>query len=511
VSLPELWRSESADISLCVRIGEAGGMVGGAMNVRAWLATLILFVSATKVFGGPKDETPDTSSDVYVDGTTGFSLRPPNGWQYARERTSEGRGLTVLRMIGAAGPGKWQQIIVRQTAVTKRQPADQTMKQVADAMELEFSNVEIQSQQTQQIAGARGGIISAAYMREGGRKLRIEAFVDAGPRSMLWLAYDGPADKSVGGETIFNEVLGSLELRKPRLNENELSSALDAGSAWLSSLDAKALEPIRNIDQTLRIEADGKAIGYLTLQSSRGQHEGSPGVDLRERVWTFEPEGRVRRVQQNIFISDDLQREKWTSSTTVLVPALGDRQAYFEVALEEGLRTGDLLLSNQTYQINQPEVSNPALKLPNSYMPRAIVRLLPMLGGEVEKPRRMAFTVFDHRIADLVVKIVEFKGRAKRDGDGDDELFRVDEQEGVAGEPSSVYVDKDGAVKFVRSGSFKMSAWKRKDAERQFGDRVAKAQAQMDEMERAYQETGRRFGRQAGQQPPVRQKTKSGR
>ena len=459
--------------------------------------------------GDPQREDRDSGADAYVDGTTGFSLTPPKDWQVARERTVEGRGLTVLRMIGSAGPNQWQQILVRQAAISTRQPVDQTLRQVADALELEFSNVAVQSQQTQQIAGVAGGLISATYMREGGRKLRIEAFVETGPRSMLWLVYDGPADRAAGGETVFNELLGSLVLRKPSLSEDELATALEAGKEWLSSRGAKDIERMRNIDETLRIEVDGKPVGFLTLEAVRSEHEGKAGNELRERGWTFDPRGSVQRVQRNLFISDDMHRERWQTSTTVLVPPSGDRPAYLEVAMEEALRSDDLLLSNQSYQLNQPAISNPALKLPKTYMPRAIVRLLPMLAGDVDKPRRMAFTVFDHRIADLLVKIVEFKGPAKLSGKANESLFRINEQEGAAGEPLSVYVNKDGIVQFARSGRVKMSAWKRKDAEKQFGDRVAKAQAQMDAMERAYQETEQRFGRPA--KPPPHNKTKSGR
>ena len=104
-------------------------------------------------------------AEPYVDGSYGFSIRPPNGWRLVRQRVPERRGATLLRMVQSLGGGNTHQIVLKHTTTTRAVPMNDMLREVADTLSLEFSEIDIHSQQVQEIAGRPGGYISATMTR----------------------------------------------------------------------------------------------------------------------------------------------------------------------------------------------------------------------------------------------------------------------------------------------------------------------------------------------------------
>jgi hypothetical protein len=222
-------------------------------------------------------------------------------------------------------------------------------------------------------------------------------------------------------------------------------------------------------------------------------------VRIAERGWTFEPEGRARSVDSVAFLGNDFSDERWRTRVTTLVPAAAGLAAFLEAGIEEGLRSKDVLVSSQSYSYGRPLVENPALRLPRTYLSRAILRLLPRMVKDLGAPRRMAFTMFDHTRADLVMRIVEIKGAADLPtGAAGTNAFRIDEREGLAAEPSSLYVDATGRLLHAQSGKTTMTPASKEEMERIFGRRVAEADRQISQLEQAYAKDEERFRRGSG-------------
>ncbi len=440
-------------------------------------------------------------AEPYIDGTFGFSIQPPPGWQIVPLRKQDKNELVLLRLLQVLPDGRFSEISVRQTSLPQRQPMNDLLKQRAGELELQFSNAKIHAQQVQPIAGRPGGSLTATYWRENREHLRIEALIDAGRRQYIRLIWVSPLEMRDEGEALFARVVASFQLLRDQVTEQELRAALQAGQEWLESLTAKKLHAALLADELLRIQHDGKTIGFIRVQQVAEPFEKREGVRVRERGWTFEPDGRIRRIQNSMFLSDDLKYERWRTSITTLVPRRGDAPQTLEVVLEEGLRTDRYLLSNQCYDILAPAIENPSLTLPKTYLSRGLVRMMPRLVDDLAKPQRLGFTFFDHRMADLVLRVVDFRGPVESIPDGavvtgSSRVFQIDEREGLASNPSELFVDERGRTVLARVGKLTLTPTTEKEMEELFLTRVTAAEGAMTELEAQANEAMQgRFGR----------------
>ena len=145
----------------------------------------------------PAQAGPDARplAEPYVDGSYGFSIRPPSGWRLVRQRIPETRGATLLRMVQSLGAGRNHQIILRHTATTKTLPISEMLRELADTLSLEFSNFDIHSQQVQEIAGRPAGYLSATITRSTVLRPALKAASRAA--SQTWLTKRGtPPERS---------------------------------------------------------------------------------------------------------------------------------------------------------------------------------------------------------------------------------------------------------------------------------------------------------------------------
>lgn len=445
-------------------------------------------------------------ADAYVDGTFGYSINPPKGWQITRQRVPERRGVTLLQMTDRVSPTLTQEIVLKQSSTTQKVAMDEMLKRISDALELEFSDVNILAQQTQQIAGRPGAILSASFFREGVKRLRLEAVIEHKPQSYYVLLYNGPLALRAKSEPLFHRVLGSIRLLADQVDETRMKEALEAGVRLLRSISGEQLKAAVLPEEFLKFESEGRTIGFVAVYQAESTWQpsskpgaadrGYPGIRIRERGWTFEKDGRARRLQNSMFISYDLKHERWKTSVTTLVPATGNQPEYLDIALEEGLRTGDVLLTNQTYSMGAPAEANPALQLPETYVPRAVIRLLPRLIDDLAKKQSFAFVTFDHGRAGLVARVIECQGEDAAAGiPSKDGVFRLEDREGLAADPTKLYVDASGRTLLVKTGPLTMTRVEGMELARLFSDRIDAAQKRMAELEEVYNKEDARVGR----------------
>lgn len=433
--------------------------------------------------------------EPHVDGTYGYSICPPNGWQVVRQRAAQGRSVALLRIVNAADQTRGGELTVRRMLMPRADAVGKVLDRIYHGLELEFADVRVLSQQVQEIAGRPGGLLAATYWHDGIRQLRLHAIIERGPGAYYELLYVGPSAGGREREDLFHLVLGSFRVLEDRLSKTHLAEALAAGRAWMSSLSADDFRGPMLASQVLRIDVDGQARGYLRLSQEAGRSHGRDGVRLSERSWLFEPGGRVHRTQSNVFVSYDLEGGAWKTSTTVLVPASQRGRAFIENVLEEGLRSQQMVLSSQALGLDRPVVQNPALQMPKTYIPRGLMRMLPLLIGDLARPRRLAFVEFDHQRCDTVVRVVELKGRSVSEvSPTAGETFLIELYEAPAGEPSKMHVDRAGRLVSVRIRNTTMVAAPEAALEKRFGRRVAEAGLEMARLEEEHDRAVRRFG-----------------
>ncbi len=439
----------------------------------------------------------DALAASYVDGTYGFSIRPPRGWDLDRQLARESRGVRLLRMVNAVSQNRTEEMRLNRIAGEKQPAAamEETLQRTARSLELEYSRVDILSQQVQEVAGRAGGVVTALIWTEGFEHLRLVGIVQAEPGIQIVLTYDGPSELRQSREALFQLVLGSLKLLVDASSEGKFEEALQEGAAWLSGLNRAAMERAIGPDEFFEIRLEDEPIGAVRVERADYAWKKRPGVRVRERGWTFEPDGRICRSQTTLFVGFDLRSERWKTSVTTLIPAKGDLPERLENAWEEGLRDGDVLLSSQAYQLGQPPTENPPLRLPPTYAPRAVVRVLPRLLDDLDTKRTIGFMVFDHQRAGLVLRTVTLKGPSQLPvgASVEGKVFRIEEREGVSTEPSDVYVDDKGRVLRIKTGKLTLVPIEAKDLEVRFGKRVAETEEKMTRLEEQYQATQERF------------------
>jgi hypothetical protein len=443
-------------------------------------------------------------ADPYVDGSYGVSIQPPKGWTLVRQQQPESHGITVLRLVDRVSTSRVQEMILKRTSTTKAMPIAEMLDRVAGSLELEFSGVKVLSQQVQTIAGKPGAVLAATFTSEGVSQLRLQGIIELRPQQYYVLLYNGPAELRDKSEPLFNRVLNSIRLLGEELDEAGTAAASAAGIKWMSNITADDLVKAARPEEFLEVKIDGESVGVVIIQQGAHAWRDHPGVRIEERGWTFDKNGQVRRLQSSMFLSGDLRDERWKTSVSTLIPAEGDKPERLENAWEEGVREADILLSNQTYQLSEPPHENPSLRLPKTYVPRVISRLLPRLIGDPSKPARYVFTSFDHQKVGLTLRIVELKGPSEvPEGAGPDKVYRIDEREGVA-EPSSLYVDDTGRLLFMQSGKLTMRPAPREELEKRFADRIDASEAAMARLEKQYQESQDRFMK--SRPPPAKKK-----
>jgi len=470
---------------------------------------LILLLIASQVGPGTGDAT---LGEPIVDGTYGYSIRPPRNWQVVRQRRSEPRGfvlgsrdVSLVRMIEQGQSGRLHEISLRQAtlpgprdAKVAKRTLDDLLKDMRAALSLEFNDVRVASQQAQTVSGRPVGVLATTYKSEGVDTFFIQAAIDISPTVYYVLACNGPAAERTALEPVFHQVLASFKLLTDRLDKKKAQEAMSAAATWLKSITPESLAKSITPESYFLIELDGKPAGFVGVQQAAvTRKDMGRGIEVHERGWLFTDAGVARRHDQLLFVSENLERESWKNIIASLVPADKGRPQRLDVAEEEGIRTREALLSSQCYQTGMSPTANPALQLPPSYISRGIIRMFPRLIGELDRPRMLVFAHFDHGRAGLVFLIEELKGLTEPPENTPvrGNVYLIEEREGLAAEPSRIYVNEKGEVVLVKLGTMTMRRSALPELERQFTGRVKAAERTMEELKRLYEEEQERLER----------------
>jgi len=434
-------------------------------------------------------------AEPILDGSYGYTVRPPTGWQVRRIRSRVGSAVTLLEMLERIGPYQSHTLCIQRATGLEGEQIDAVLQRYFEGLASAYSDVTVEQPRARTISQKPGLSIAATYMADGERTLRIQAGVEVRPRQFLMLLYQGPAAIRSTVEPIFDRVLETLTLVPDAYDANALRAAGEEGIVWLKNVGGSSLKKAIVPESFYRIEADGKVVGFMAVMEQEIEHDRRPGIEVRERFWTFQPDGVVQRIQTNAFISLDLRNEDWKDSFCTLIPGKGDQPNRMLATLEEAVRVDNTLLSTQAYSLDQGSTANPPFELPPTYLSRPVARMFPRLTSRLDKPRLIALAIFDQSRSDIVMRIVELKGEEAVPGGSKTSgpTYRIDQRDGPASPPSTTYVDENGIVLLIQAGGMTMRPTTRDAVERLFTDRILKAEKAMAAEEAKYNKESGRF------------------
>ncbi len=443
----------------------------------------------------------------YIDGTFGFSIRPPADWMMLRERKANAVGVTVLRLHLQIAQGILAEISVRICQTNKAVTVESTLDELAAGIKKDMPNPVIAEKAVRTLGGKPSGYLAASFVLGGQPTTLLETIIQARRSEYYLIQFSGPTSVAPQLEPIYHAVVGSFRMLEDDSTNELIRDALLAANDWMNGLSTARLESIKRVETWMGVHRAGKLIGYMQIVSdvtdmptivSAGDPARSrkiSGVGVFEQGWTFEPDGSAQRVVNEMFLTPDRALERWKQTTLIWSPASGKTSADVNVAVEEGALESGKLFTSQRFGAAAASIPNDPEKAPKTYVPRALVRLLPQLIGDLGKRRLLAFHEYDHEAKGLALRTVEFRDpvKVKVGPAAGKTYFVLREREGLSGPPTDIYVNESGRIVKIVTGLTMLKVMRREDLEREFLPRVEAAEKGVGEVEREYNQYRDRF------------------
>jgi hypothetical protein len=444
-----------------------------------------------------------TLGEPYRDGTFGFSIRPPCGWQVIRERKVLNVGLTVLRLVNQAALGRTFEFSVRLSQTPEPITFQSALDELSQALMAEQKNTVINETRSRTIAGKSAGFLSASFDLDGQRTIFLATIVQSRPQQYILILYSGPLDTGSVIQPVYDAVVDSFRILDDEKSDETLRRALLDGTDWLNALTPARLRALPTFDTWLGAYQGSELVGFREvgtefgeivtgvrrLPNGKEQLLKLEGVRVREQGWIFAPNGACRREFNEMFVTEDLQIERWRNVTLLYSPASAGRRADVSLSLEEGAKESGQIITSQRYGVAAPPTPNPPIPAPPTYAPRALLAVLPQLAGDLGNRRLLAFHEFDHAIRGMVVRTVELLGPTpSRDATSTRKFYRLRQREGLVGPPMDAYTTPTGRVVKLTGGALTFKLTKREKLHEVFARRIEEAEKAIADVDREYVE-----------------------
>ena len=209
---------------------------------------------------------------------------------------------------------------------------------------------------------------------------------------------------------------------------------------------------------------------------------GTTGVQIIERGWLFESAGDIKRVENDLFVSNDLTQERWINRVHQIGVATQQRSRGYALTQVEGVRQHDTLLVSHSAGPAPRLSGNKAFELSSDYIPQVLIRLLPrfLVGGKAEP---VAFTCYDTQGGALLTRrfdpigwdVVELDGKSVS-------AYRLEDRLGLTAEPAVMWVDRQGRLLRVRTGPIDMILTDKSRIDLLYATRRAEAETQLKQL-----------------------------
>lgn len=413
---------------------------------------------------------------AYVDGSFGFSIRPPAGSTGFREKqTADSGDLEIVRFVNV--PLQWS-LAVRLSTTTRPLDVKATVEGITGNLGARNKDLEVLRGEAARVAGRDGVRYAASFTAEGTPWLRQQAVTPARANEYFVIVFIAPMSDREAAEAVFDKVVASFEILRDERAQARIQAALDRGAALLKSATGGRPDVAAHVveESYLRCLMSGRDIGFVRINERATVLDHRKGVQIREWGWLFNLDGSITHLQQDMFLSADLSFERWENRIHALPAAAPDATPVLLIDLENAIRQDDQLGVAYLPKPNSPDKKDKVIRVEPSYASAAWNVLFPRL-VDLQKPETYAFSLYKSDRRGLVLQTLEVIGPAQTLVNGQTiSTIKIEDSEGLLPPKTETYVDRQGRIVRVVAGQLEMVATTREFVETTYTAKVTDAQ-----------------------------------
>jgi len=412
--------------------------------------------------------------EPYVDGSFGFTIRPPKGLLLYREKRPVASADVQICQF-ASLEYKWS-LAIRHSTTTRPLDTKTMLEGITSKLTSDYQNVQVLRGDEVAITGRQGVRYAASFSSEQAHWLRQQAVVNVRPTEFLTIVFVTPATDRPIAETTFDKIIDSFQILRTELTRKRIDAALRRGTALLRQaadgmldVTAKVAEP-----NYLLFIRDGEKIGFVEILEQATTLEKRPGIRILQNAWLFTEDSSISHMVQDVFLAKNLSQERWENRVEVLAPPQTGVPRQTVVTMESGLRQDDTLIVKYNVPPSD-ETKERVLKVESSYASTAWQFLLPRL-IDLTESELYAFSSYSSDRRGIVLRTFEVVGPSEVMVHGQSTpAFKLEDSEGLIPPISEIHVDKKGRILRVIAGPLQMQVTTRKQVERDYGSRIKEA------------------------------------
>ncbi|HUW83376.1 MAG TPA: hypothetical protein VMZ31_11320 [Phycisphaerae bacterium] len=393
---------------------------------------------------------------ICVDGEMGFSIRPPADAQLLRHGPDEpGQRPTLFQLVSFPIQRRGWNLAVQVMRTAPGEPIADSAERIVERT-VEHLGLTLLDRRPQQVDGRDAVRLSARGPFAGSQIHLLSAVVAATETRCFVVEFSGPAADVAELEATFEAILGNFRVLITSRDEAALRQASQAAVALLPSIVAQGMADRLAPTSYYRLLSDGKDVGYMVVSEQARSVRKAEGVQIVERGWLFESTGDIKRVENDLFVSNDLTQERWVNRVHQIGVATQQRSRGYALTQVEGVRQHDTLLVSHSAGPAPTLSGDKAFELPGDYISQAMIRLLPRFLVD-SKTQPLAFTCYDTQGGALLTRrydpigwnVIELDGKSVS-------AYRLEDRLGLTAEPAVMWVDRQGRLLRVRTGPIDM-------------------------------------------------------
>jgi hypothetical protein len=418
----------------------------------------------------------------YVDRSFGFAIRPPTGCEVFREKQFV--GTADVELVRFAHQERQWYLSVRLSNTTRPLSPQMIIDGITDGLS-EFEAVKVLRGEEVRIASREGVRYAATFYNNGVGALRQQAVIRVKPTEYLAILFVTPATDTQEAQPLFDQIVDSFELMRTELRDQQVTEALQRGKSLLQKFVGDRLKPekLAITERYLRFTQDDKEVGFIEVRERPLTIDDHNGIEFLKNVWVFMPNGSITYLQSTMFLSDDLNHERWENRLVVLDPPEkpGDpRMAAFD--FESGIRQDNQLIVKYTAAPNSDKVLDKAIEVEKTYAPVSWDLLFPRL-VDLNTPQLYAFSSYDTARRGLQLRAYRIIGPQRLVVGGKAvTAIRIEDSEGLIPPINKIDVDEKGRVLRVQAPGTEMLTTTRAHIDAKYGQRVKETLALLDRL-----------------------------